>query len=946
HPATTVDAQTGVPSGLCALPYAVRNLEDPANPASRDLGPRQVVYHLNETFPADLKPAAAELARQYDELFRGIYRGATGRESPSPLFVLCPNNPVEGGDPAVCGPVGTKARVGDIRFNLLAWVDLPTSAELLGYGPTSNDPETGEVISASALVYGASIDTYAAWARDLVRVVNGELSLPDAAAGTDVAAWVSARPYGTRKQAMTQEEVDGAASAMDTSWMQGLPRLPAVRKGNASALRAMRGERHSALAQSPQLRAERGHAARRLQALEQSALLPSLVNDEVLMAQGMDPRSPVPAGALAALKPLQRLGPERSRLAARQRARLGAHAVDLNASLDDSVIGFALAQQGVDPQVVWRRIRELVFLSTALHEVGHTLGLRHNFAASYDPLNYPKTYWDLRTANGTKQPRPRHVDPETQAEREGVVLAGGLRAGISEFMQSSVMDYGAGFNTDIHGLGKYDRAAIKFGYGDLVETFTDVRDGYLMGALQATATYGSTLPLLVSCDGNDYVSVHYTKLPQLVDPEARVDVPRTQVERRILRPDCAYPDTVEVDGAGRLVVPYQFCSDEFDGASPACASFDHGADVYEVAHAAMDRYRGHYVFEAFKRDRLGFNPEGYTDRLYWRYFEPLRGLMQAYALERAGLSDALPDDGTPGNFWRSADGWGAWTVATTDTFNFFGEVLMTPEPGPYQRYAGVDGREAWYLDPYSLDAPGFTLPLGVGRTFATEWEFDSGYFWYDRIRVVGSFLDKVAAISELTDPETFFVGKDVSSDVRQFSINYSRLYPRQVTDTFAALMTDRWDRVAPVWSGGRLQHRPISGTITIPGGGVAPVDPQVGFTVQLYLGALGHAYIPGGWEGAFTDSARLWLDGSDGALTPALPTVSFEDPVSGKTYVAVSYKSGILETGIAARMVSRANELKGLLDPADPSTPAALRAYVQLMEAMRSLSELYKNPAY
>jgi hypothetical protein len=176
--------------------------------------------------------------------------------------------------------------------------------------------------------------------------------------------------------------------------------------------------------------------------------------------------------------------------------------------------------------------------------------------------------------------------------------------------------------------------------------------------------------------------------------------------------------------------------------------------------------------------------------------------------------------------------------------------------------------------------------------------------------------------------------------------NYSRLYPRQVTDTFAALLTDRWDRVAPTWSGTQLVHRPISGTITIPSGSVAPVDPQVGFTVQLYLGALGHAFIPGSWDGTFSDSARLWLDGSDGAITNALPTVSFEDPVSGKTYVAISYKSGILETGIAARMVSRANELKGLLDPADPSTAAALRSYVQLMEAMRSLSELYKNPAY
>jgi hypothetical protein len=945
HPAAPFDAPSGVQSGLCSLPYPVRNLEDPGNPQSRDLGPRVIAYHLTEKFPEDLKGAALEVGRQYDELFRSLYRGATGREAPGPLFVVCSNNPVVSGDPAACGPVGTRVRIGDIRYNLLAWVDMPTSAELLGYGPTSNDPETGETISGTAFVYGASIDTYAAWGRDLVRLVNGELSLPDAAAGVDVATWVMTRPWGTRRQPLSQADVDAAADAMDTSWMSGLPRTPGLQKGNVSSLRAMRGERVSVLSQSPLMRGSRGSTARRLDALEKSALLPGLVNDEVWLAQGRDPRSPLGGNALEALRPLQHLSPERARLVRQKRAQLGAHGVDLAVSLDDSVLGFALAQKGVDPNVVWKRIREQVFLSTALHEVGHSLGLRHNFAGSYDPMNYPRTYWDLRTFNGTKQPRPRYLDPESQAEREGVALSGGLRAGISEFMQSSIMDYGAGFNSDIHGLGKYDRAAIEFAYGDIVEVFTDVKDAYLLGALQASATYGATLPLLVSCDGNDYVSVHYTKLPQVVNLEAREKVWRGQVERRVLRPDCAYPDTVEVDAARRPVVPYQFCSDEFDGATPSCASFDRGADVYEVAQATMDRYRGHYVLEAFKRDRLGFNPEGHMERLYSRYFDPLRSLMQSYALERSTLADALPDDG-PNSFWRSADGYGPWTVATTDTFNFFGEVLMTPEPGPYQRYAGADWREAWYMDPYAVDAPAFTLPLGVGRHFATEWEFDSGYHWYERIRVVGSFLDKVAAIAELTDPETYFVGKDVSSDVRQFAINYSRLYPRQVTDTFAALLTDRWDRVAPTWDGSKLVHRPISGTITIPAGGVAPVDPQVGFTVQLYLASLGQALVPGGWDGSFADSSRVWLDGSDGALTSTLPTVSYQDPYSGKTYVAVSYKSGILETGIGARMISRANELKGFLDPADPSTATALKSYVQLLEAQRSLTELYKNPAY
>ena len=34
------------------------------------------------------------------------------------------------------------------------------------------------------------------------------------------------------------------------------------------------------------------------------------------------------------------------------------------------------------------------------------------------------------------------------------------------------MDYGARFNTDVHGLGKYDYAAIRFGYGQIVDTIS------------------------------------------------------------------------------------------------------------------------------------------------------------------------------------------------------------------------------------------------------------------------------------------------------------------------------------------------------------------------------------------------------------------------------------------------------------------------------------------
>ena len=38
----------------------------------------------------------------------------------------------------------------------------------LGYGPSSADPETGEIVSATLYLYGASLDVYAQFAADSV----------------------------------------------------------------------------------------------------------------------------------------------------------------------------------------------------------------------------------------------------------------------------------------------------------------------------------------------------------------------------------------------------------------------------------------------------------------------------------------------------------------------------------------------------------------------------------------------------------------------------------------------------------------------------------------------------------------------------------------------------------------------------------------------------------
>lgn len=153
---------------------------------------------------------------------------------------------------------------------------------------------------------------------------------------------------------------------------------------------------------------------------------------------------------------------------------------------------------------LWRMVRKKLMAAVTPHEMGHSLGLRHNFAGSEDVINFFEPYWAIRTngcadtpydymapaldevttenpwdeENGCGNPDPRvgirfirredGGDPMSQYE---------IYKKMWHWGYTSVMDYNPHGHMDDKGIGRYEWAAALFGYGHHFEVYKEVPQG-------------------------------------------------------------------------------------------------------------------------------------------------------------------------------------------------------------------------------------------------------------------------------------------------------------------------------------------------------------------------------------------------------------------------------------------------------------------------------------
>ena len=1062
--------------------------------AQRMTAVKPVVYFTSPTMPEDLFGSAQETINGWDFAINRLLAGwqlmsektdtrtvlesevdDLARTLPRVAF-LC-HNPVDLQDDPVCAQERgctpeqvqggeCKVRNGDIRYSILWWVDEPQASGPGGYGPPSSDPLTGETISANAYIYGGAIDRNAAFVRDIVKLLNGETDLLDFIEGDNVRSWVDRNRDGTadRGTVHSANEIRAMVGSTERGFGKGVEPQKKIDFFKTGRLDKMFRERMKRILDAGVLGKGWSEVPARLDRIKDTWIEDLLISQpEFLMQAGYTPDAAeavlADPSARARVSPLSRLAIHRY-VQAEQR-RLGARGLDLAIFDDDAYLHKAreYLKKGMDDDQVRLDARKWIFQSYADHELGHNMGLRHNFEGSIDPVNYFPQYWQLRALDGTM--RPRYADPVTTEERE---------QGILEYQYSSVMDYTARYAGDIHGLGRYDRAALAFGWGGLIEAFQPpAQDCGRLGLIQLFSAYSWPAPIVSVDEGG---AIHYTHFPGIVrgggsatqaigaleerviglyDGQAAEDVGLDPVNAPVMKRICSLYtptdavcqqqdcetdadcddgipggretcdkltkrcgggefkdrdgdgvfeaadndecDDLEIDGflatsdEGtnyiQLRVPYRFCSDEFAGSGTTCRRFDQGADVFESTENDISTYENYYLFNNWKRDRWGWMPNytrSYDAFIYDRYYDPMATMLKYYVLFRTILDDYGSDEELD-NLFGDLNGFGFFTAAAVNGFRTMGKYISMPEAGTYTIYE-VEGStgptQMWR--PCSEDVDGAcgvdtdlpVLDILQGRYLSTTWDFDSeecGYEWYNCQKRVGIMVDKAMALWVLADATSYFLGRDTAVDSRLYSINHYKAFKPQLLELFGSILTGDLPVLAPHYDGPTTDGSavvPFDWSFVNDSATGDPIDPQIGFQVQLFASIYSMALFPSIFEQSYMDYARIFAEGSGGSDIIDIPPgerVEFYAPDRGTTYVAwnsppidkemIDPESAepftkTYRTAVGARMIARAQQLydKWQATPDDSLAEREYTLYIDNLDLIRSLSATfaYANP--
>jgi hypothetical protein len=470
------------------------------------------------------------------------------------VLVAC-HNPVRSYDHPVCGKPGYSARIGDLRHNFLYYWPYASRAPWGGIANWNADPLTGQIIGASATTMGRSATYAAAMVRDIIMVANGELSMADITGGTPATLYEKELRDGHAPQAMTEAELQKRVASIDAkhAMQQVAPKLSSG--GIAQQLddfHAMLQKTKAGIgpASTSHLEFEAIAGKVRGSKLEAQLVDPSWALD----AAGMSPETTNLSDVMEVVSPLRGMDQGKMQLLEqlvdlRMQARgicfsdiwsgnvgnmdvqgvakffadkyssdaLRASFPEL-AEADEATLSLKRAD------LIYTELWKETYKGIQLHEVGHSLGMLHQFASSFDSANFLPQYWQLRSQEGAAtascngKPRsgdtfdhkqdscmgPRYLDPETDDE---LGRAGESRPGLHYYGHTSTMEYQNERFFETVGLGQFDLLTMNALYGRVLQTFDPDRR-----TIAEPVSPGSGLPLEQQLP---FATRHMTQLSEL-----------------------------------------------------------------------------------------------------------------------------------------------------------------------------------------------------------------------------------------------------------------------------------------------------------------------------------------------------------------------------------------------------------------------------------------------
>jgi hypothetical protein len=681
------------------------------------------------------------------------------------ILFLC-HNPVIDSDRPGCGPRGLKARLGDIRYNFVNAIPTPQSGSPWGVMLDGVDPLTGEKVQASINLWDSVTNSAAESAVDLIRWMNGEISEEDIKSG----AYVNAYAITGDMAAKDIHEFRTLSGDDVAARLAGLSAAPAGMKAATADLPALTPKELEKLGAAafqrtygPPVDGSPNIAARAGAAIG-SPLEAQLTNAAWMEISGLDPATPVDAASLDYASPLRAnsLANNADLRRLREQALADHGACMLEAPEPTAFVGLSKIMKDkfpIDPmadakaihdRVVKMRqyLRKRLHYGVILHEMGHSIGLRHNFVGSFDSFNFMPQYWQLRTNNGkvtaacTGQVSdgkscvgPRWFDPLDKDETDGLLWM---------WQHTTVMDYAGDISQDTLGLGAYDKAATRFFYGDALDVWnTPGQECPMMnaGSLCETKTKKSSkaATAVLSRVGNfggiggpwtfqgptTGDAVHYSqfqtkfKLIQNCHPSTKV-APADWDEavdgkwspvfdgHVVLGTECDGPPVDYVDyrdldatdnrkeaGTGRIRWPHMFATDySADIGNVAVLRHDNGADAFEQFNYLINVYEDRHIFDNFRRGRQAFSVRGAEQRAMSRFHDKMRNIVQGFALYHDYFLRGLSvDTGTDYiAAFENPDGMlKPNALAASMAFDMFTRIVSRPQPGAHALYPSPAG---------------------------------------------------------------------------------------------------------------------------------------------------------------------------------------------------------------------------------------------------------------